>query len=166
MDLFNDIEFTEGEGKNPYPSAKRTKAKQGFNPLHLIENKFGLLEQFILAMQTRDKDALMLLMSDYTDSKFWKSKEDFIDSYLQTCNKIESKGPIFITILKGKCLADTDGKFNFSKLGSQMGLAVSVNSVRNNKQQWNFNLLYCREHRRKVIVKRCTRFEVDVNELS
>lgn len=97
--------------------------------------RFDSTEQLSLALQNRDKAALEFLITDQMVSSVLKDKKAFIKNYLGYCKTLERKhGKVIVQILNGVC----NGKM--CSYGSK-GITVSVNTQRNNKQVWKFNLI-------------------------
>ena len=121
IDLFTQVEISESLINAP--------------EVRLPELRFNITEQLSLALQNRDKAALEFLISEKMESDTLKDKSAFIKNYLTYCKTLERKhGKIIVQIFNGVCGA------KYCNL-SHKGITVSVNTQRNNKQVWKFNLL-------------------------
>lgn len=125
MDLFSDtIELSE--------SNKRKRKKS--TPLNCLKMRLALFKEFTTALQHRDKRLLNFLLSDKQESKHWKTKQDFIDKYLDACKNFEHYQSITITVHQGI------GRIANS--GWQSGVAVVVDSTKEIERLWRFDLLF------------------------
>jgi len=68
-------------------------------------------------------------------------------------------------VFEGGCMAAKNG-INTCDFSSNNGMAVSVNTVYNNKPLWRFNLLYDLDNQGKIVLKKCNLFKVNSNEIS
>jgi len=150
MDLFNIVPDTY---------------KPAYNPLKEIADNLDIYEQLKIALQIRDRQTLNYLLSDLNKAYYWQSKQDFIEKYVSTCERLASKEQIFITVLKGGCKAGKNG-LNTCGFSSNTGMSVSVNTVCNNKPLWQFNLLYDLDNQGKIILKKCNVFDISTKEIS
>ena len=105
-------------------------------PYTLPELCFNNEEQFMLALQSRDHQALQLLLSKQMNDDALKTKDKFIANYMAHCNALEKKhGELIIQTLKGKCTSTFCPNRNLN------GISVSVHAAKCNKQLWVFDLI-------------------------
>lgn len=115
---------------------------------------FNSTEQLCLALQNRDKNALEYLISDKMKSEFLKDKASFIYNYISYCNTLERKnGKLLVQIFNGACNAC------YCNIGMK-GIAVSVNTIENNKQLWKFNLIIEQMPDGKLELEKCHSFTI------
>ncbi len=120
---------------NLFSSIEQSNVAKNYLKVQLPNLRFDSTEQLNLALQNRDKAALEFLITDQMVSSVLKDKNTFIKNYLGYCKTLERKhGNIIVQILNGVC----NGKM--CSYGSK-GITVSVNTQRNNKQVWKFNLI-------------------------
>lgn len=122
--------------------------------VRLPELRFNITEQLSLALQNRDKEALEFLISDNMKSDFLKDKMSFIQNFLKYCKTLERKhGKILVQTFNGACNA------SYCSLGRK-GITVSVNTLKNNKQIWKFNLIIDEMPDGKIDLGKCFNFKV------
>jgi hypothetical protein len=120
----------------------------------LPELRFDIAEQLSIALQNRDKDALVFLISDSMISDDLKNKHAFIQNYLSYCKTLERKhGKIIVQTFNGAC------NVGYCRLGKK-GVTVSVNTQQNNKQVWKFNLIWDLDKNGKVDLGKCLNMKV------
>lgn len=135
------------------------KSTELLQEVHLPSFDFDIFEQFSLALQNRDKNAMEFLISDKMVADDFKDKQDFINKYLNHCNKLEGKyGKIYVQTHKGSC----GGGYC---LKGRPGFAVSVHSVFQNKQLWNFNIITELDDTEKIDMCKCWFFKVNKAEI-
>lgn len=120
---------------------------------------FDVVEQLVLALQNRDKQALEFLITDDMKSSTLKDKNGFIEGFITYCNALQKKhGAIYVQTTKGGCNSSycNPGKSGFS---------VSVHAVIDNKQLWHFNVLTEVTQNNQVEVWKCFDFKIDISEV-
>ena len=116
---------------------------------------FDLFEQLSFALQNRDKGALEYILSDKLVADDFKDKQDFINKFLSYCKTLEQKhGEIYVQTNSGHC------DWKPCQYGKK-GIAVSVHSLKRNKQLWNFNLITKFDDTQKISMLKCWCFKVD-----
>lgn len=136
----------------------QTKSKPS-TQIQLPNLTFDVVEQLVLALQNRDKQALEFLITDEMKSSTLKDKKGFIEGFIAYCNTLQKKhGTIYVQITKGGCNSSycNPGKSGFS---------VSVLTVIDNKQLWHFNLITEVTQNNQVEVWKCFDFKIDISEV-
>jgi len=141
MDLFDN----ELESVSQLPAKSKRKRKK-YTPLNSLKMRQVLYKEFATALQHRDKRLLNFLLSDKQESKHWTTKQDFIDKYLNACKKMESRQPITITVHRGI------GRH--ANLSWQYGVCVIVDSTKDKKRLWKFDLVFCLDEFSKVKISK------------
>jgi len=136
-----------------------TDAPKPLEPIALPNTDIKLLEQLALALQTRDKDLLDLIVGDAWNFLSQSNKLKFVIAYLKCCNQLEAKhGNIYIQTVNGSCQRKA---CNFG----QQGLAVTVFSVSKNNLLWSFNLITTELANGKLDLWKCPNFGVNVEDV-
>lgn len=119
------------------------------------EIHYDSLQQLSFALQNRDENALQFLLSEEINDDFLKSKQDFIQRYIEHCNILEKKhGAIYVHIQKGRCTS------HFCPRRNKEGISVSVNAVRKNRQLWVFDLIIIKDNHDCLDLGKCLEFSV------
>ena len=135
------------------------KVPEELQEVKLPSLDFDIFEQFSLAIQNRDRNALEYLISDKLDSDGFKDKQDFIDKYLGHCKVLEKKhGQIYVQTHKGSC----GGGYCIK---GKPGIGVSVNSIVDNKPLWNFNVKTGIDDAHKIDFCKCYFFVINKAEV-
>ncbi len=151
MDLFNEdiLEAMEDEAETK-PKPKRKK-KVPELPLRL-RIRYDLYKQLALAIRQRDRQVLNFLLSDRQESKHWETKQEFVDKYLECCNRFESEEGIVITTHSGI------GRQNTIPIPSFSALEVVVDSAQEGNRLWRFTLILSTDDIGKIRITKCQRF--------
>jgi len=120
---------------------------------------FDIVEQFALALQNRDKNALEYIISDTMASEDFKDKHTFISNFISYCNTLEKKHEeIYVQTNKGACSNPVCNK-------GMTGISVSVNTLKNNKQLWTFNIIPEIDSNGKLDMFKCKFLKLDKAEV-
>jgi hypothetical protein len=132
-----------------------TEKRAELIPYTLPKLHFNNEEQFMLALQRRDQQALHLLLSKQMNDDALKTKDKFIANYLAHCNALEKKhGELIIQTIKGKCAS------TFCPNRYLNGISVSVHAAKHNKQLWVFDLIMDTDKDNCIELCRCYEMKV------
>lgn len=108
----------------------RTELKE----IELPDTKLDLIEQFALAIQNRDAIGLEQLINK-KDLPYWLERDTFTKDFTGYCDKMDKKhGGVYVQTVPGMCGTECCFRGN-------AGLGVSVNTIKDNKLLWRFNLM-------------------------
>ena len=128
-------------------------------PITLPATNFDLVEQFAYALQNRDAIGLGQLMDDADSHSRWGDKKGFISKFIGFCNRMDEKHKgVYVHTVPGQCGS------RFCNKGER-GLGVSVNTIRDNKLLWRFNLVFAETKRETLLTWLCQQFEVKNEEI-
>ena len=130
-------------------------APKPLEPIVLPSTDIKLMEQFALALQTRDADLLGHVISKNAYFSWMDAREPFVKAYLRYCNQLERKhGKIYVQTVNGSCQRATCNR-------GKEGLAVTVFSMAKNKLLWSFNLVAKELADGTLDLWKCPNFGVD-----
>ena len=128
-------------------------------PIALPTTNFDLVEQFAYALQNRDAIGLDQLIDDADRHSTWGDKKGFISKFIGFCDRMDEKYQgVYVHTVPGQCGRGTCNR-------GTSGLGVTVNSIKNNKLLWQFNLVFTQTKRETLLVWLCKQFEVKSEEI-
>ncbi len=149
MNLFSkDILESMEDEEETNPKRKR---KASSHP-HSVRARYDGFKQFALALRQRDRQVLNFLLSDRQESKHWETKQEFVDKYLECCNRFESEGEIVISTHEGMGRQKNIPVISFS------ALEVVVDSAQEGNRLWRFTLILSTDDLREIRITQCNRF--------
>lgn len=128
-------------------------------PITLPDTKLDLVEQFSFALHNRDAIGLRQLIDKDDRHERWGNREGFIKKFVGFCNRMDKKHKgIYVHTVPGQC-----GR-GYCNRGTR-GLGVTVNTVRENKILWRFNLVFTETKLETLKLWLCQQFEVKHEEI-
>lgn len=128
-------------------------------PITLPDTHFDLVEQFAFALQNRDAIGLGQLIDDADRHEKWGNKNGFISKFIGFCNRMDKKYQgVYVHTVPGKCARGACNR-------GTSGLGVTVNTIKNNKLLWRFNLVFTQTKRDTLGLWLCQQFEVKNEEI-
>ena len=116
-----------------------------------LSNYLHVQGWFLHALEQRDREVLEFLLAEKQDCSHWKSKLEFIEIFLSTCNKLEAKQPIFLKILLG---ISVDKNIHITR----SAVSLEVKSITKNRPLWEFKLAYHLDDKKKITLQKTDRF--------
>jgi hypothetical protein len=127
-------------------------------PIVLPDTKIDLIEQFALALQNRDSIGLEQLINK-KGLPHWLRRDTFTEDFTGYCDKMDKKhGGVYVHTVPGTC-----GRAFCNK--GTIGLGVSVNTIKDNKLLWRFNLILRETNSYTLDIWLCQEFMVNHEEI-
>ena len=149
MNLFTNVENT-----NPtFPDiiTQLTEGNKFYAGYRKLTNYLHVQAWFLYALEQRDSVALEFLMANVQDYPHWKTKQEFIDKFIGTCNKLEEKQPIFLKVCRGI-------SFDKGIHAGRSAISVAVKAVEGDIPLWKFNLAFNLDDEKKIHVEKVFHF--------
>jgi hypothetical protein len=127
--------------------------------IRLPSTKLDLIEQFALALQARDARGLRQLIDKHDKHDKWGGREGFIKKFLSFCTKMDNKySGVYVHTVPGQCGRGTCN-------AGYGGLGVTVNTIKQNRVLWRFNLVFKETRNEALSIWLCKQFEVKYEEI-
>ena len=136
----------------------KTSIHTELKPIVLPDTKLDLIEQFAFALQNRDAIGLEQLINK-KGLPHWLRRDTFTQDFIGYCDKMDKKhGGVYVHTVPGMC-----GR-KMCNPGAA-GLGVTVNTIKDNKLLWRFNLILKQTKDDTLDIWQCEEFVVKHEEI-